>query len=809
MASFDFCIDQSLKAGRITKDVAERLKNSDDVDTELTNIVANLNRQKRETVIQTVKMAENWNKASSWQGKSILGRYHKSQDPLKGINALLARDAQGVAKYINVDLLATGYKSQYHAAFADAMQHFRTRALGWYQNKEDLTKLIKSIYGETVDDPKIMKFANDWHKLNERMRTEFNAKGGSINKNDKWLLPQNHDARAILSLGKNAKLGKVDLEKAKAAWIKEITPFLDFDQMVDDLGKPLSKQQIDEALDYTFETIVTNGANKTQDFSVPRLGKKLSRRHSERRFLYFKDADSWIKYQEKFGRGDIFSALTGHIDAMAHETALMEVLGPNPESMYKSLVAQAEKQMKGISPSRKAYSQALFNVVSGKVNGGEMLTLADASNTVTNMLVASTLGHAFLSALSDVGFHGITSAYRGLPVMRGFGKQIRLMKDEQLQVFAAKIGLTADGMIGRLHAANRHADVYGVGASSKIAEGVMRASLLEPWTNAGRWAWGLNFSQELAQNFGKSFDELSNAFKRGFDEYGITPDDWDALRKTKAMEMRGAKYADLSKPEARKFAIMVNGEADFAIPTPDARVRAITTGGLERASIKGQSWRAAMMLKSFPIGVIMTHFMRGAYQSTTAGKMAYLGAMVGTTTVLGGLALQMKDIAKGRDPREMFDDEGIPLVDDEFAMAAFMQGGGLGLFGDLVFSDYTRFGQTFSQAMLGPKVGFIDDTFKTLQLSAGGLQDAVASGQTNVLGDLVQYADRYTPDIWQTHLFMNAAFDWLEMQADPKAAKKFNRQTRKRRKEFDQEYWWAPGKLVPDRAPDLGAAFGE
>ena len=248
---------------------------------------------------------------------------------------------------------------------------------------------------------------------------------------------------------------------------------------------------------------------------------------------------------------------------------------------------------------------------------------------------------------------------------------------------------------------------------------------------------------------------------------------------------------------------MVNGEADFAIPTPDARVRAVTTGGIERATITGQTWRSAMMLKTFPIGILMNHFSRGAYQSTTAGKAAYLGALVGTTTVLGGLALQMKDLAKGRDPREMFDDEGIPIVNDEFLAAAFMQGGGLGLFGDLVFSDYTRFGQTFTEAAIGPKFGMINDTAKLLQLSAGGLQDAVASGQTNVLGDMVQYADRYTPDIWQTHLFMNAAFDWLEMQADPKAAKKFRRQTKARKRDFDQDYWWKAGKLTPDRAPDF------
>ena len=283
MATFDFCIDQSLKAGRITGDVAERLKQADDPDAELTSIVADLSRQKRESVIQTVRLSEAWANASSWEGRSIKGGKHK-KDPMKGINSLLARDIQGVAKYGNVDLLATGYKAQYHAKFVDAMQHFRTRALGFYQNKEDLNKLIKAIYGEAVDDPQIKKFAKDWHELVETMRKDFNARGGSIAKNQKWLLPQHHDVRSILALGKSGKFGAVDLDKAKDLWLKEITPFLDPDSMLDDLGSPLTKQQFDEALDYTFETIVTNGANKTQDLTVPRMGTKLSRRHAEKRF---------------------------------------------------------------------------------------------------------------------------------------------------------------------------------------------------------------------------------------------------------------------------------------------------------------------------------------------------------------------------------------------------------------------------------------------------------------------------------------------------------------------------------------------
>ena len=187
----------------------------------------------------------------------------------------------------------------------------------------------------------------------------------------------------------------------------------------------------------------------------------------------------------------------------------------------------------------------------------------------------------------------------------------------------------------------------------------------------------------------------------------------------------------------------------------------------------------------------MTHFYRAAYQSTTAGKLKYVAAMTATTTVLGGLAIQMKDVAAGRDPRE---------VDEKFVLAALQQGGGLGIFGDFVFSDVNRFGGGLTQTLTGPTGELLDTTVK---FTLGNVREALSGEETNILGESAKILNRYTPDIWQTSLFTNALFDQLEILADPKAQKKFNRMTRKRRTEFNQDYWWKRGELTPDRAPEL------
>lgn len=764
MGSFNLCVDEAFKAGKITKDVAERIKAADDPEIAINSIVGDLNRTKREAAIQAVRMADAFENIKNYDG-----------DDYGGLIGLLTKDAAGRAGYANIEYLGRFYEGKFHSQFAEALSRFRTRSLGLTQDQDGLKNLTKAIYGETVDDPSIMKFAEDWRKVTENIRKEFNSKGGSISKNEKWLLPQNHDARAI---------EKVGLDK----WRNKITPMLDRNQMLDDSGRPLSDEGFLEGLNYTYETITSRGLNKTKDFTVPRLGKKLSRKGSDRRFLYFKDADSWLEYQKEFGKGDIFTTLTDHIEMKANDIALMEVLGTSPESTFKALQGQVEKS-KRLTGRQKFMAQAQFNVVSGKINQGELTGVADFFQTTRNVMTASFLGRAFLSALSDVGFMKLTSKYNNIPSAKVFARQAALLNPakEADRIAAVKMGLIADAWLGRAHGSNRYSDIFGTGVTAKAAEAVMRGSLLSPWTDAGRKSFGMEYSSMLADNFSKSINELDDSVLRAFKAYGIDSDLWDTFRKTKPLEFDGAKFADMTQDGGKKFHMMVMSETDFAVPTPDAKVRAITTGGLGRATVEGQAWRSVMMLKSFPITIATTHFYRAAYQATTADKLAYAGLLAATSTVMGGFALQMKDVASGKTPR--------PMDDPKFFAAAFQQGGGLGIFGDFLFSDVNRFGGGITETMVGPTGQVLDDSVK---FTLGNIQQAIKGEETNILGEAIQLGKRYTPNIWQTRLFTDAMADQMEMMVNPDAQRRFNRVMRKRQKEFNQDYWWKPGESLPE-----------
>ncbi|MBQ0795757.1 hypothetical protein [Zhongshania sp.] len=770
MADFITCVNEAVRAGALSKGSGERILAASNPEAELDNVVLDLTRQKRETALQAVRLH-----AAYADMKTI-------DSAGEGLMALLTKSEK--ANFANIEYMAASAAARFHAKNADLLSRFRTRALGLSQDKEGLTQLVRGLYGETVADPDIAKYAKGLGETFEEMRQAFNKAGGSISKNEKWIAPQTHNRRAVIAAGKDK-------------WKVDIIEMIDRRNMTDDNGRPLSAQELDTALDFVYESISTGGLNKAKDLAAPKFGRKLARRHSDRRFLYFKDADSWIKYNDIYGKSDVLTTLTDHIDSMGHDIALMERFGPNPSNTYKGLRAMAEKA--GATPLKLRHVDAVWNVASGKVSQGDLVGVADFMQSTRNILTASTLGGAFLSAISDTAFNAITSKYRGISAIKPLVRQLSLLNpaNEADRIAAVKIGLGAEAWLGRAHAANRYADTYGVGPTAKVAEAVMRGSLLAPWTDAGRKAFGMEFSSLLAENFSRSHRELDAPIKKAFLEYGIRPADWDRFRISKPLSHNNSSYADFTQDGGEKFQQMVLSETDFAVPTPDYRVRGITTGGKERAGFTGQAWRSVMMLKSFPITLMTTHMMRVAHQSTFGNRLTYSAALFGSTMLMGGIALQAKDIAAGRDPRNI-DRNGNFIPDPQFIAAAIQQGGGLGLFGDFIFSDVNRFGGDLRLTLAGPTGELVASA---VELTAGNIMQAVRREETNVLGEAVEFISRYQPKMWQTRLFQDAVMDQLEILADDNANSRFRKIVRRREKDFDQGYWWKPGQPLPSKAP--------
>ena len=239
---------------------------------------------------------------------------------------------------------------------------------------------------------------------------------------------------------------------------------------------------------------------------------------------------------------------------------------------------------------------------------------------------------------------------------------------------------------------------------------------------------------------------------------------------------------------------MTLGEIDHAVLMPDFRSEAIATMGTRRGGT-GEIIRFAAMYKSFPILMIMKQLYRGAALEGTANKINYIAQLTIGLTVFGAIALQAKDIAKGRNPRDM--------NDPNFWKAAFLQGGGTGIFGDFLFAETNRFGQSFMESLAGPVWGLGNDI---VDITKGNVGQLMSGKDTNLSADMIQFLRRYTPgsSTWYIRgIFERTILDQLQKMLDPKAYEKFRRDVNKRKTEYGQSYWWKPGSSAPTESIDM------
>ncbi len=180
--------------------------------------------------------------------------------------------------------------------------------------------------------------------------------------------------------------------------------------------------------------------------------------------------------------------------------------------------------------------------------------------------------------------------------------------------------------------------------------------------------------------------------------------------------------------------------------------------------------------------------------------MGYMADLFITTTVMGAIAMQAKQIAAGKDPIPVGTDQDA-AANAKFWSAAMLQGGALGIFGDFLFADDSRFGKTMTQSLAGPVFNLMDDV---KNLTINNAHDLARGDDTHAGREFSKFLGRYTPggNLWYTRLaFERMVVDRLQTMLDPRAAASFNQRKAKQTQDFGSGWWWAPGSTTPDRAP--------
>jgi len=467
----------------------------------------------------------------------------------------------------------------------------------------------------------------------------------------------------------------------------------------------------------------------------------------------------------------------------------------------------------------EATSQNMFDHMRGTANTPVNTRLAEVSSGIRNVEVASKLGQAAWSALTDPVFGHNARKMAGLSndsfIKDTVGNMVRFAKHDNMK-HARLSGMMSNKF---LHSIDQLSRLSVAGHTQKstgmMAERVVGWSYLNGITQTGKDTAGMGFTNEILAGMKKPFEDLNPAWQFTLNQNGITAKDWSNLSGLKPHLVDGMPVLRPQDVEAQagleltlKYLNLIDSFTKIAVPEPGVRTTALMTQGLRPGTGGGEMLRFAFQFKSFAISVMLMHAMSGAREIIRAGSGGSKGAMLSGgsrvanmvigLTILGGIVSQMKEINSGRDPRDM--------TDEKFWKAAAMQGGGMGIIGDFAFSNTNRYGKGLADTLVGPAMGSIFDPARKLVL--GAADDENPSGAM----DLTRFIQSNLPggNLWFWKLPLDRlVFDKIEEMAHPKGSKSFKKSMGRRKTKHGQEYWWGEGEAGPGRLPDLSAALGE
>lgn len=816
--SFRDCISEAVAAGEIGKDEAARLNGEFDrlrrrfaagsevtAAAEAKKALSDLLKAETEHQRRKAKLS-----ISSIKRIAADINSHRNSAGQPDINAaaLDLLEHYGTAKFDSVEGRRKAIIGMAHARMENLLHEFRKHAikgdLGRW-NPARLENVVREAFGEATGDVAAQGLAKSWGDTAEWLRRRFNAAGGAIGKLENWGLPQHHDARALLKRGREQ-------------WKADIAPRLAADRMRHPLsGQPVDAADLDQILDDVYDSITTDGWNKREPSRMATGKGALANQRGDHRFLVFRDTDNWLAYQRDYGGGgDAFAAMMGHVNMMSRDIASMEVLGPNPGGTVEWLKQAVAKNAagKGAKASDAAAStERRLDTIWGSIRGSLETPVNSRwggyAAAARNLITASVLGGATLSSISDVGTTILARKFTGINARGTLPELVKAMTPATRRE-AVAAGLILDNAMHVFHAQARYVGTLdGPAWSSFVADRVLTYSGLTPWTQAGRHAFGLAFMRTAAEQARKGFDDLPAPLRRTFERHGIRPGDWDKMRRMPLHDIgKGTKIMRpneigerIDEKLAERYLAMIMDETEYAIPSGSHRSRTAILDQNRPGTLMGEVVRSMAQFKSFAAVLVFLHGRR-IHQEVAGGNVgrgaAYAGSLMISTTIFGALALQLKQISAGRDPRDM--------TDTAFWQAASLQGGGLGIFGDFMFANVNRYGSGLGSTLAGPMIERVDNL---KNLTIGNLAELAAGQESKFAKELLRFAKGNTPgsNIWYLRLaWERLVMDQLQYLADPEANKAFKRSQKFWKREFGQEFYWKPGQTTPARGPDLSAA---
>lgn len=650
---------------------------------------------------------------------------------------------------------------------------------GWLDRKNHLAimqELEQLNYQRLGMDHKVGYTGNEqakaiaevFFKRRMEIQSTLNRWGAHIEEVPGYMFLQTHSAEKLRVAGKRHKLfSKESIDESYRVWRTHM------DTLNIDWGRTLAGEDRETFLRNFHTAIYTNvhGGPMEQATDVRRFkkpGGSQADKLSSQRTLWFADADSAYKYNEQWGHGDVAEAILGTLRTSGRNTAMLMKLGTRPvdnvnlvrdqllEDVFQERPANAQAQEKSL---RGRTIDGQMDLLTGKANVSTKPWRSNAVDFLKNITIAGKGGSIILTAFSDKAFLQSRMAYEGLTALERVAAQLRIMAGADHEL-AAAVGIYNHSLAGA-HQSRWDGEIRPVLYTQKGVEWTMKYQGLNRWTYSNQAGMGMVVAQKLGSDSKLPWDQLSPRRQSVLKDYGFSPKEWEVIRESaydwgttdtwrvitpnKLQELPDDAIGSLIEGKAtaaqiRRMKDTLEAKLDFyisdamneAVPTPTAAVRSIRTmNGMQRGEWPREFAELAFVFKGFPIKAAMTMTRQARAIGGLGGYMHVL-ALVAQAGALGYLSGVAKDAARGRTPKRLFDlnaDGSIRRVNPNIWIESVTRGGGLGIYGDLLLSDYDRRYRGALEIAAGPVLG---EMFNVLNLA--GKTRRVALGEEKIEG---------------------------------------------------------------------------
>lgn len=529
------------------------------------------------------------------------GRYSNSIDDLgEAAIALVSKDFGKISDIDSVEQIQDAFKRQYNG-YISSFYKAINEASGEGEQKVVGEKMLRAYLDDADVGDFHKKMADEFEKLFKVIAEDYKLRGGSLNRRDNYFPNPIHAKEAL----ENAEFDGFTRKKAWVEYMKRGNNgegFLDREKMVDmDTGRPLpdhapegekslyGPQGDDEnfgLLGEVFDSI-TRTTDPEEELGTYRQ-KAFRKKHNDSRVLHFKDADSWMKYNQRFGSGNIANAVEAYVEKMAQDIAALERFGSRPERTKRIITDFIQKKADDLKAKEGVDGNVMENKAENNINSFEenwnmyFNTNMASPNwqaqglAMTKQLTTSaTIGSATISAVAgDTGNTAFTAWFNSMPVARmamggvktftedisqKFLRQVGLWEgktaSEVKQQQALEAGLTARAILDESVGYARFLQKQeGHRYTKWMADKSMKWSGLNLFTRTGRAAFQIETGKYLARLANntkwKNLEEVTNrlvgrdgGFVQMLERYDIGQKEWELLRQAEFKEESAGGFA--------------------------------------------------------------------------------------------------------------------------------------------------------------------------------------------------------------------------------------------------------------------------